>query len=366
MMWISIALVLLLAVVTIVFVNQPSFGKLPSGVRLERIKRSPNFKNGTFVNLSPTQQITSDKSKAALLLGFAFRKVKDLRPAKPLPAVKTSLASLKREEDVMVWLGHSSLFLQMNGTRLLVDPVLVSASPVSFLNKPFKGTNIFSPEDIPDVDYLLLTHDHWDHLDYQTLKQLKSRIGKVICPLGVGEHLEYWGFDKSRIIEMDWNESKAMDNGLVIHCLPARHFSGRGIFSNKTLWVSYMLQSPSGNIYLSGDTGYDTHFAAIARQFPQIDLAVLENGQYNEEWKYIHLMPGDLVQAMKELKAARNFTVHNSKFALGKHAWYEPLVNISAAAESDLLNLLTPEIGEPLYWKDSTQKFNKWWEKMID
>lgn len=361
-MWITLAIIFIVFVGIIIFINQPEFGRLPQGERLERIQRSPNYREGKFQNISPTQQITSDKSIIGSALDFLFRKVEGLRPEINLPVIKTDLKKIGKKEDVLVWLGHSSLFIQANGKRFLVDPVFISASPVSFFNKPFKGTDLYTPNNIPDIDYLIITHDHWDHLDYNTVKQLKDKTEKVICTLGVGEHLEYWGFQKDRIIELDWNENTTPDNELTIHCLPTRHFSGRGLSPNKTLWGSFMLQMQDKNIYLSGDGGYDSHFAEISKQFGKIDFAVLENGQYDKDWKYIHLMPEDLIHAVKDLNAERMITVHNSKYALAKHAWKNPLDNISDVAEKNSLNLSTPMIGEPVYLNDTTQVFKKWWK----
>ncbi len=361
---VTLSSILAVFVIMTTFFNQPSFGRSPRGERLERIKKSPNYRDGKFQNISPTQQITSEKSKIGTMFDFLFRKVKELRPETDLPTVKTDLKQFGRDEDVMVWLGHSSLFIQLDGKRFLIDPTLVKAAPVSFVNKPFKGTKIYSPDDVPDIDYLIITHDHWDHLDYKTVKRIKDRTGKVICPLGVGEHLEYWGFGKDRIIELDWNENSVLDTAFTIHCLPSRHFSGRGLSPNKTLWASFMLQTPLRNIYLSGDGGYDTHFADIGKQFPDIDLAIMENGQYNENWKFIHLLPEDLVKAINDLHPKKVLTVHNSKYALGKHSWHEPLDNISKAAERDSINLLVPMIGEPVYLNDTTQIFKKWWKNI--
>ncbi len=357
-----IGLVVVLVVGGFLFMQHPMFGKLPEGERLERIRQSPNYKDGTFHNQSPTKMLVSDKSKVRVLWGFLFIKVQDLTPAEKLPAIKTDLKKLVPEEEVLIWMGHSSLYMQVNGKRIVIDPVLVSASPVSFVNRAFAGTNIYQPEDLPDPDYLIITHDHWDHLDYKTMLNLKNRTGKVICPLGVGAHLEYWGFDPAKIIELDWDEHIQLDGDIMLTALPARHFSGRGLRSNHSLWAGYMLQSTLGNIFLSGDTGYDTHFKKIKEQFGKIDLAIMENGQYNEEWKYIHLLPEDLVKAVEELQPGRLMTVHNSKFALGKHPWYEPLQKIAEASREHSFNLITPMIGEPVILKDSTQTFTKWWE----
>lgn len=358
-----IGLAVLLVLGVFLFMQHPMFGKNPAGERLERIKQSANYKDGKFHNQSPTQMLVSDKSKVRALWDFLFIQVKDLNPSKKLPAIKTDLKNLDLQEDVLVWMGHSSLYLQLNGKRILTDPVLVSASPVPFVNNAFPGTDIYHPEDMPDVDYLIITHDHWDHLDYKTMLNLKNRAGKVICPLGVGAHLEHWGFDPAIITELDWNEHLSLEEGLELTALPARHFSGRGLTSNHSLWAGYMLQTPAGNIYLSGDTGYDSHFKKIKEQFGTIDFAIMENGQYNDDWKYIHIIPEDLVTALEDLQPRRLMTVHNSKYALARHAWYEPMEKIAAIADKHSFNLITPKIGEPVRLKDSTQTFSRWWEQ---
>lgn len=347
----SILAIMVVAVsVGVLFMNQPSFGRTSRGERLERIKRSPHYRDGSFHNEREVPMFTSDKSRIKGMLEFLFRKKEGLRPEKPLPVIKTDLKKMPIDENVLVWFGHSSYLIQTDGKRILVDPVFCNASPVSFINKPFKGTDAYHQEDMPDIDYLIITHDHWDHLDYETVTALKDRVGKVICALGVGEHFEYWGFDKERIIELDWNEDVTLDSSFIIHCLPARHFSGRGLNPNKTLWASFLMETPSQNIYVAGDGGYDIHFAAIGERFPNIDLAILENGQYNEEWRYIHLMPEYMAQAAKDLKAKKILTVHHSKYALAKHRWDEPLTNAHHLAEKDSLNVLIPQIGEKVNW----------------
>ncbi|GHE49251.1 MBL fold metallo-hydrolase [Sphingobacterium griseoflavum] len=354
-------LVVLVAVSATIFLNSRQFGKSPDGSRLQRIKQSPQYKNGAFENAAPTEVMSSDKSLLQSTWEFLFAKVEDLVPRETLPTEKTVLAELPAGEDVLVWLGHSSLFLQLEGKRILVDPVLISASPVSFLNKPFLGSDRYRPMDIPPIDLLLITHDHWDHLDYHTMLELRERIKSVICPLGVGAHLEHWGFNSDIVTEVDWNEQVMIGDKMKLTALPARHFSGRGLKRNQSLWAAYMLQSSYGNIYLSGDTGYDGHFKMIKNKFETIDLAIIENGQYNEDWRYIHLLPKDLIKAVDDLQPKRFMTIHHSKFALGKHAWYEPLDNIARISEEQHLPLLTPKIGEPLRLRDSTQTFTNWW-----
>lgn len=336
------------ALIGVAFINQASFGKLPQGKRLERIRQSPHYKDGVFQNLHETVMMTSDKSRFRSILDFLFRKVEGLRPEKEIPVIKTNLRGISNSKDVLVWFGHSSYLIQIDGKRILVDPVFCMASPVSFVNKPFPATYAYQPNDMPDIDYLIITHDHWDHLDYQTIMQLKDRIGKIICPLGVGEHFEYWGFEEDQLIELDWYENSTSGNeaGLSIHCLPARHFSGRGLTANQTLWASFLIETSSKKIFIGGDGGYDTHFKEIGNRYHGIDLAILENGQYNEDWKYIHTMPSELSQVAKDLKARKILTVHHSKFALAKHRWDEPIMNVRKMIETDSLNVLNPVIGE--------------------
>ena len=362
-MWIVITICMTLLVVAVIFLNQPNFGKKPSGERMVRIKESPNFRDGKFQNLNETPQITSDQSFATILYNFLFKRKDSLRPTKELPHVKSNLWELNKEQDVLIWFGHSSYLLQIKGKRILVDPVLTgAASPVSFINKPFSGSDVYRPADIPEIDYLLITHDHWDHLDYKTVMQLKDRTAKVICGLGVGEHFEYWGYDKDRLIELDWNEEVILEHGFKLHCLPARHFSGRGLYPNQSLWVSFLLETPSLTIYMGGDSGYDSHFADIGKRFSAIDLAILENGQYNEDWKYIHTLPQFLVQAFTDLGAKKLFTVHHSKYTLANHTWDEPLKNIAAAAQNDSIPLIQPMIGEVVHLNDIIHPLVKWWE----
>lgn len=343
---IIVAIIFLVGIAGWLFVSQPSFGRTPQGERLERIKKSPHYKDGEFRNLHNTILMTARRGRMGAMWDFIFKKHEGLRPEKEIPVVKTDLKNLDKNENLLVWFGHSSYLIQADGKRILVDPVFCMGSPVSFLNKPFKGTDAYKPADMPDIDYLIITHDHWDHLDYHTVMQLKGRVGKVICPLGVGEHFEYWGFDKERLIELDWFEDALLNEGFLIHCLPARHFSGRFLKSNQALWASFLIETPSQKIYMGGDGGYDTHFAEIGKKYPNIDLAILENGQYNEDWRYIHTMPVYLSRIANDLQAKKYLTVHHSKYALARHPWDEPIKNAVSLKEKDSLNVLMPGIGE--------------------
>jgi L-ascorbate metabolism protein UlaG (beta-lactamase superfamily) len=269
---------------------------------------------------------------------------------------------LDASENVVVWFGHSSYFIQIDGKKILVDPVLsATASPFSFTTKAFEGTNIYTTDDFPEIDYLFISHDHWDHLDYRTIMKLKPKLHKIITGLGTGAHFEHWGFNRDMIIEKDWNETVTLADGFVVNTVPARHFSGRSFTRNKALWLSFVLQTPSSKLFIGGDSGYDAHFAEIGKQFGPFDLAFLENGQYDKSWKYIHMMPIEVLQAAIDLNTKALFPVHSSKFTLANHNWNEPLSKISELAETSQIKLVTPLIGEKIII-NTEQVFPKWWQ----
>ncbi|SEK93996.1 L-ascorbate metabolism protein UlaG, beta-lactamase superfamily [Parapedobacter koreensis] len=361
-----LALVIILtvfAVVIALFIRQPPFGKTPTGDRLERMKNSPNFKNGSFQNLEETPSLAEGANMLTVMWSFLVDKTPRQIPTDSIPHAQTDLQAIDPQADVLVWFGHSSYFLQTDGKRFLVDPVFNgNASPVSFTTKSFPGTTSYHAEDMPGIDYLIITHDHWDHLDYNTVKKLEPKVDYVICPLGVGAHLEYWGYPAAKITELDWHELTPLADGFTLRATPARHFSGRGFKRNGTLWASFVLNTPSQRIFIGGDSGYGKHFETIGNQYGPFDLAILEDGQYNPYWIYIHMLPDQVVLAAKDLGTKRLLPVHNSKFSLAMHAWDDPLIRISETSKKDHMPLLTPLIGQPVYLKDSTQVFTRWWE----
>ena len=356
------SIVAVLAVAIVLLLQHPAFGHAPRGARLDRIKHSPHYRDGKFRNLTPTAHMTGNKSFFRRLGEFLFGHVDRLRPEEALPVVQTDLRHLSRHRNLAVWLGHSSLIVQTDGLRFLVDPVMTSASPFPFMFKPFRGADAYHPEDLPAADVLIITHDHYDHLDYRTVKVLRDRIGQVICPLGVGEHLERWGYAPSCICELDWDESLVLPGNVKVHCLSSRHFSGRGLAPGNTLWASFLLETPQRKIFLSGDGGYDHRFQNIAARFGQIDWAFLENGQYNTDWSQIHMLPSQVVQAIKDLSPAHVIPIHSGKYALARHSWDEPLRLLSAAADREHLPLVTPMIGEVIDLNDSHPATRRWWE----
>ena len=359
-----ILLFILLAGFTTVFLfmRSASFGASPAGDKLQDILRSPNYREGQFQNLSPTPALTEGTGYLRILKKFFFDKQERRIPSVPLPSVKTNLLNLDADKNILIWFGHSSYFMQIERKTILVDPVFSgNASPLRFTTRSFAGTDIYSVDDLPFIDYLFLTHDHWDHLDYRTIRKLKPKVNKIITGLGVAAHLRYWGYDHYHIEERDWHEQIDLEPGFVVNTIPARHFSGRGFKRNGTIWSSFILTTPGKKIFIGGDSGYDRHFAETGYRFGPFDLAILEDGQYNEDWKYIHMNPEETVQAAIDLRAEKLLPVHWAKFALSVHTWDEPIVRIKKEAEKRNMKLLHPRIGEAVDL-DGDPVFGPWWE----
>lgn len=363
-MIIILSLSVLVVIASVIVLNLTRFGKAPSGDRLVRIKASPDYKNGSFQNQSYTPVMPDDVTIFKVMKDGMFNRSKRNVPKNSLPSRKTNLKTLDPKADVLVWFGHSSYFMQIGGKRILVDPVFSGhASPFSFTVKSFKGSDVYSADDMPEIDYLFITHDHWDHLDYKTVMKLKAKTGKIITGLGTGAHLEYWGFDPKNSIELDWNEGTELDSGFEVTATPVRHFSGRKFKRNQSLWCSFVLKTPERKIFIGGDSGYDTHFAKIGEEHGPFDLALLECGQYNKYWKFIHMMPEQTVQAAIDLKANALMPVHWAKFALALHAWNEPIERVTAEAERLNFPIIHPMIGETVDLNEFGPS-EKWWKEI--
>lgn len=366
-MSIFISILVLLTIATFFYMKQAKFGKSPSGEHLETISTSLNYDNGMFKNLSITPDLSEGHSYLSIIKDQFFTKHPRTAPKDSIPSQKTNLFELDENENLLVWFGHSSYFIQLDGIKILVDPVFSgNASPIPGTVKAFKGTDRYTVENIPEVDYLIISHDHYDHLDYKTIKELEAKVKTVVCGLGVGSHFESWGYSPDTIIEQDWNQTIEIDSGFAIHTLPARHFSGRGFSRKNTLWASYLIESPSMKIYVGGDSGYDTFFSEIGERFGSIDLVILDNGQYNDAWKEIHMHPDQVLQAAHDLKAKRLFPVHSSKYVLAMHPWDEPLNRVKQLnqASPNPISLFTPVIGTKVILSDSAEVFASWWEEI--
>jgi L-ascorbate metabolism protein UlaG (beta-lactamase superfamily) len=342
--------------------NLKVFGRSPSGERLERIKRSPNYRHGQFHNVEPTEVIPSKASFFTMWLEFS-RRPKTVVPQSPIPSVNTDLINLRSEKPMVVWFGHSSYLIKSRGYSVLVDPVFSgNASPFRAFGKAFPGSNHYQAEDMPPIDALVLTHDHYDHLDHPTITKLAGSAGKVVTALGVGAHLEYWGVTKDKIIEMDWLEKTELTNDISITALPSRHFSGRRLRRNQTLWCAFALNIHGSKVFLGGDSGYDRQFSIIGGRFGGFDLAILECGQYGRNWPLIHMMPEETVRAAMDLGAKTLLPVHWGKFNLSTHPWDEPVRRLLAQAAAKGQPVATPMIGEP-YQVGAPAGSHRWWDE---
>lgn len=349
------------------YLQHPKFGAYPDGAQLEKIQHSSHYVDGEFRNIIDTAMLLDGNSTFSILAGDLFRRIENLRPGSAITVVKTDLKALDAAQDTVVWLGHSSYFVIIAGQRILIDPVLSPfAAPVSFSTQAFDGTNLYTADDLPPIDVLLITHDHWDHLDHATVTALESKVNLAIVPLGVGAHLAHWGYTPDKVREADWYEKLELNNSLVIHLIPARHYSGRWLTRNKTLWAGFVLESLTSptrrHILFSGDTGYGPHFKELAQRFGGFDLAALDMGQYDPRWPYIHMTPEEAAQAAEDLQTKLLLPAHVGRFNIARHAWTEPFERINFASENKSYRLATPRIGEPLRIDDSGQRFAHWWQ----
>ncbi|GAB3017740.1 MBL fold metallo-hydrolase [Niabella terrae] len=323
-----------------------------------------NYQKGQFQNQVPTPALAEGATMTGVLLNF-LRQHPHGRPSRPLPSVVTDLTSLPLQDNLLVWFGHSSYYLQVDGLRILMDPVFSGqASPVQGSVKAFPGTNNYQVSDLPDIDLLLISHDHWDHLDYRTIRQLRPLVRQVLCGWGVGSHFRHWGYDPAIVVEKNWYDCFSPRPGIELRLTPARHFSGRGLKRNGSLWTSFVLTTPTKNIFLGGDSGYGPHFQEIGKRWGPFDWAIMETGQYNDTWPYIHSLPEEVIREVQELRARNFIPVHHSKFRLALHPWYEPLQRITALATDAGLPVTTPRIGE-IVSLDNYQSWEKWWQEFL-
>lgn len=354
-------LLLLVIVVLVIYVwlRQPQY----VSPEVKPDQGTPNFRDGRFHNQIEQPIISHSQSYFMLWYRLLFGKDPGAVPASVMPSQKTDLHALSITDNVIIWMGHSSYFIQMEGLRFLVDPVFSrSASPVPGTNVAFRGSNIYAPEDIPEIDYLLITHDHWDHLDYPTVKALRGKIRHIVAPTGVGSYFARWGFAWEKITQGDWF-SVVKRNDLTIHILPTQHFSGRLFKRNRTLWGSFALITARHRIYLGGDSGYGPHYKEIARRLGGFDIAIVECGQYDHGWPHVHMTPEETALAASDLRAQAVLPVHNSKFKLAHHRWNDPLERLFQASQHQAWRLMTPRIGEYVAIDDARQTFSQWWRQ---
>ncbi|RIY38534.1 MBL fold metallo-hydrolase [Psittacicella gerlachiana] len=371
--WLLIVLVVL-SVALFLFVKfAPVFGGKPNAQTLARMEQAPtyNVQTQTFSNLveipvSVEVEGQENKSRWRLLYDFiaenTFRE-NPRAPKSPLPSVQPQVSTLTNGE--FIWLGHSTLVGKLENQVIMTDPVFYESSPVSFIGKPFKMEYLPKTSDIPHVDVVVLSHDHYDHLDYKAIKELHTRVDHFVVPLGVKAHLERWGVDPQKVTELYWWESTQI-NGITYTLTPNQHFTGRSFNDNaRTLWGSWVITTADNfKVFFSGDGGYGDHFKQIGERFGGFDLAFIENGQYNEQWAFIHMFPEQSLQAAKDLGAKRVVPIHWGKFDLAKHKWDTP-IKIYLEKKAQIYPELivgTPIIGTTFSYMDLPTQ--TWWEQV--
>lgn len=334
----------------------------PTGVRQPRLEKSPNFKRGRFVNRLPAKQPPFFET-----LGEWMKGSQHTSPGKgEVPVVnrtKTDFAELPSSGLRITWLGHSTTLVEIDGIRILFDPIWSErSSPFSFAGPK----RFFAPplglEELPEIDAVLISHDHFDHLDKATIEQLAPRISRFIAPLGVAARLASFGVDQTKIVELDWWDATQVEHLRVV-ATPARHFSGRSLVMadrNQTLWAGFALVGPDHRVYYSGDTGMFPGFEEIGQQLGPFDAALIEVGAYNKLWADLHLGPEQAMKAAELVRAQLLIPVHYATFDLAMHSWTEPAERLLVASQNSRVPLTLPIPGESVERKHPP-RLSRWW-----
>lgn len=340
--------------------SDPQFGAKPSDIpRYEG--RSVAWKMGRFRNIDKTPIKEDIRSLFGDLFGYL--KAKNTQPATPLHvAVADSLPKPPPGgEDFLTWYGHSALRLETGEQTVLLDPMLGEwVAPVPFLGHRFPYDNFHPTEDLGTIDLIVFSHDHYDHLDYDTLQSIKDRTKAYLVPLGMGAHLTAWGIDEDKITELDW-WGHATINGVKYTATPARHFSGRSPRGrNRTLWCGFVIETGNHKIFFGGDSGYGRHFPDIGRRFGPFDLTMLDSGQYHDRWKNVHMQPEEALRANDDLGGKALLPIHWGGFSLSNHPWSDPIERITKADENGVV--ISPMIGQRFAVGALEECRECWWE----
>ncbi len=363
--------IILLAVMGIVLLAliyqkfHPVFGGKSSPENLETLKQSPNFLNGRFNNQNHTPMHGSTGNLISMVKDF-LKGNPQSRPALTIPVqpLVPPMAATGDKQVKITWFGHSAFLLELDGKILLLDPMLGKySSPLPLIGMKRYSEKPVRIKELPEIDAVLLSHDHYDHLDYKSIIKLKDKVKAFHVPLGVGNHLERWGVPKEKIKNYDWWEEAEL-GGLLLACTPAQHFSGRNLHDrNATLWCSWVIRGQDTSIFFSGDGGYGTHFAEIREKYGAFDVTLLECGQYDRRWKAIHMMPEESIQAHLDLQGKMMIPIHWGAFTLAFHSWTEPVERALKAAQERDLVIATPRISETIILGAANYPDLPWWDK---
>ena len=327
---------------------------------------SPQYRDGRFRNVQP-KPATGFWQGLKLTWTFLFAKPEGTVPDKPIPVQALTRAQLEAAPDRSLYrLGHSTVLLKLRGRYWLTDPVFSErASPVHWAGPARFHAPPISIDELPPIAGVILSHNHYDHLDHAAVLKLAGKTGRFIAPLGVGDQLIAWGIDPKQVQQLDWWQSTEVD-GLRLTATPAQHFSGRGLTdSDKSLWASWVIQDGDLRVFFSGDTGYFDGFKAIGQALGPFDITLLETGAYNQQWAFVHMQPEETLQAHLDLRGRWLLPIHNGTFDLSLHAWQEPFERIAALATQRGVALSTPEMGERVDLR-APHAGSAWWRKLVD
>jgi len=360
-----ISLVVIGIIAGLLFMSfHPVFGGTPDAEQQEAYEGLENYQDGKFVNDTELEQGMDLRSLVTLIRDWVDRRSNRI-PTEKVPVMTPDWGMIGGEEDSLTWLGHSNFLLSIDGQVILIDPVFDDmVSPLSFIGSRRFTEDIFHLiEELPTIDAVFITHDHYDHLDYQSILALKEKTEHFFVPLGVDAHLKEWGIEKEDIIAMNWWEEVEWQ-GLNIAAVPARHYSNRTLFgANRTLWSGWVISGEEMNLYISGDSSYGDHFVEIGEVYGPFDLTLMEGGQYDHRWSDSHMFPEEAVQAHLDAQGDVMMLMHWGAFSLAVHDWNEPIIRALEAAEELGVQMIAPQIGETVQIKNLDLTITHWWEE---
>ena len=331
-----------------------------------QVYKSKNYQDGTFHNEKVITMRTTDRNMFSATIDF-IRGNPNRLPAVTIQAVDVKAIGKTAGDDLRVtWLGHSTSVIEIDGKVILTDPMLSNrASPFSFVGpKRFATSPTVTVQDLPKIDAVVISHDHYDHLDYKTILALHEQVEQFFVPLGVADRLKRWGVSQKKISELDWWEEKSF-GPLTFVATPSQHFSGRTLTDrNKTLWASWTIIGTKQRTFFSGDSGYFDGFKRIGEKYGPFDISLLESGAYNEAWSDIHMMPEETVQASIDLQSRLLMPIHWAQFSLSTHPWKEPIERLLKSAEDKTVTVATPRIGET-FSPGKSHPETHWWERVV-
>ncbi|MFC2082314.1 MBL fold metallo-hydrolase [Bacteroidota bacterium] len=361
-------IIIFLIGVPLMLVNQScSSARYAEGEKpLSKIDSSPQFKDGKFHNHVSWEQPDVGEY-IGTMWDFVFSD-NDRTPESNLPSMKADIQKFSNKDSNQLnaaWLGHSSLMINIDGYKILTDPVFETR--VSFFGPArYNGDTPLDINELPEIDLVLISHNHYDHLNNYTIERINNKVKRFIVPLAVGAELEEWGVPREKITELDWWEEINIDENLMVAFTPTQHFSGRGITDrDETLWGSYVVKSEHHKIYFSGDSGYFDGFKKIGDKYGPFNMTFLECGAYNEKWHHIHMYPEETVQAHLDLKGDLLHPIHWGTFNLSLHSWYEPMERVAEAAGKNNVKLALPVVGETTEYQKYIPTV-KWWKLKAD